>query len=251
MDHQSDPDRTQSLVQSTQPFDKGNDKYQARLASALGNHNRSTQAFDTQDPVYKARLQAALGQSGHAYPDLDPDPAPKASQPTADAVVPADAQTQARAPALPSTQPAPQELPPVKGFLEAANKEGTRLLFLPSGPEFFELKHANVEGHQSLAGEWIDVLWEVDKDKSVETLRVIAVSQSTHNVACDVAIQTASKATVLAFQVYFDPSSNAVSLHNTASTSTILIVRGAQHDQACQQEIRIYKASAAQLSPGQ
>lgn len=42
------------------------------------------------------------------------------------------------------SQRAPQEPQPVGAFL-AAN-EGTRLFFLPSDPESFELKHADVEG---------------------------------------------------------------------------------------------------------
>src|SRR4029434_6959222 len=71
----------------------------------------------------------------------------------------------------------PQGARPLTAFLEAANNE-TRLLFLPSDPESFELKHADVEGHQSPAGEWMDVLWEVDEEDSVETLRVLAVPQS-------------------------------------------------------------------------
>ena len=47
---------------------------------------------------------------------------------------------------------------------------------------------------------------------------------------------------VLAFRVYFGPSSDDVSLHNTASASTILIVGGSQHDQPPQQEIRVYQS---------
>ncbi len=215
------PERTTSLVQSTQPFDDDNEEYQLWLASAQGHQNRSTQAFDTQDPTHKARLRAALGKPDHAD-----------SEPVAG--------------------PAAQEPQPVKGFLDAADEEGTRLLFLPSDPDAFELRHADVEGHQSPAGGWIDVLWEADEEESVETLKVMTVAQSIYNAACDVIIRTASnKTAVLAFRVYFSPSSDDVSLHNTASTSTILIVGASQHDQPPQQEIRVYQSSVAQLGPGQ
>lgn len=38
----------------------------------------------------------------------------------------------------------------------------------------------------------MDALWEVDEDESVETLRVLAVSQSLYNVACDVTVRGTS-----------------------------------------------------------
>jgi hypothetical protein len=47
----------------------------------------------------------------------------------------------------------PQGVWPLAAFLEEAANNDTRLLFLPSDPETFELKHADVKGHQSLAGE--------------------------------------------------------------------------------------------------
>ena len=69
----------------------------------------------------------------------------------------------------------PWEPEPVNGLLDPTD-EGPRLLFLPSDPESFEVKYAEVEGYQSLAGKWMDALWEVNEDESVETLRVLAVS---------------------------------------------------------------------------
>lgn len=60
--------------------------------------------------------------------------------------------------------------------------EITRLLFLPSDPNSFQLKHADIEGYQSQAGKWVDPRWEVDEDESVETVKVLAVAQSVYSV---------------------------------------------------------------------
>ena len=244
MAHQSESEGAESLVQSTQPFSDNDESYNSRLAAALGNHDRSTQAFNSQDPTYKARLQVALGQKPHADPDPDPNP----GRLSTDAAAHVPAQSQAEA-AHAHSQRVPQEPQPLGAFLDAAN-EGTRLLFLPSDPESFELKHADVEGHQSLAGEWMEILWEVDEDESVETLRVLAVSQFVYNVACDATARGASTTAILTFRVYFDPSSDDVSLLNT-STSTILVVSGSQPDNPGRQEIRVYHSSVAQIGPGQ
>lgn len=243
MAHQSEPEYAESLVQSTQPFSDNNKSHNARLAVALGNHDRSTQAFNSQDSAYKARLQATLQQ-----PHVDPNHNPNPGQLSIDAAAHVPAQSHAEAVHAHSQQ-APQEEPqPLDAFL-AAN-EGTRLLFLPSDPESFGLKHADVEGCQSPAGEWRDVLWKVDDDESVESLRVLAVSQSVYNVACDATIRGASTTALLTFRVYFNPSSDEVSLLNT-SDSTTLVVSGSQPDNPGYQPIRVYQLSTAQIGPGQ
>ncbi|KAL2187844.1 hypothetical protein L209DRAFT_753991 [Thermothelomyces heterothallicus CBS 203.75] len=242
-DHQSEPEGDGSLVQSTQPFDDDDESSKARLASALGHHTTSTQAFDSQDLAYKARLQAALGEQPHADPDPDP------GRPSTDDAAHVLAPTRAEAAHAP-TQQNPQEPEPVNGLLDATD-DGPRLLFLPSDPESFEVRHAEVQGYQSSAGEWMDALWEVDEDESVETMRVLAVSQSLYNVACDVTTRGTSTTAVLTFRVFFDPSSDDVTLVNTGRTSTILVIGGGQPDSPRQQETRIYPSSVAQLGPGQ
>ncbi|KAK0736054.1 kinase-like domain-containing protein [Apiosordaria backusii] len=190
----------------------------------------STQPFDDDDESYKTRLAAALGHHDKSTQVFDSqDPAYKAHLQAA---------------------LGQQEPQPVGTFLDAVD-EGTRLLFLPSDPESFELKHADVEGYQSPAGEWMDLRWEVDEDESVETLRVLAVAQSVYNVACDATVRGASATAVLTFRVYFDPSSDDVSLRNTTHNSTILVIRDGQPHDSRPQVTRVYYSSAAQLGPGQ
>ena len=57
------PEGDGSPVQSTQPFSDRDESYQARLATAVGFHERSTQAFDIKDPAYRARLRPPLAAS--------------------------------------------------------------------------------------------------------------------------------------------------------------------------------------------
>jgi hypothetical protein len=71
----------------------------------------------------------------------------------------------------------------------------------------------------------MDTQWKIKEDERVETLRVLALSQSLYNVACDVTIRGTSATAVLTctFRVFFDPSSDDVTLVNTDRTSTILV----------------------------
>ncbi|KAK3336829.1 kinase-like domain-containing protein [Cercophora scortea] len=189
-----------------------------------GSPVQSTQPFDEDDESYKARLQAALRQQ----PQADPDPDPNPGRPRTDSAAHVLAPTRpAAAHAL--AQQTAGEPQPVNGLLHAT-EDGPRLLFLPSDPESIE----------------------VDEDESVETPRVLAVSQSLYNIACDVTIRRAPIDAVLTFRVFFNPSSDDVTLLNTGrSRSPILVIGGGQQDSPQQQETRVYPSSVTQLGPGQ
>lgn len=140
--------------------------------------------------------------------------------------------------------PQPLRMLPFRPNLDG---ESTRLLFLPSDPETFDLRHADAKDDQSPAGDWIDLRCEGDEDESVEVLRVLAVAQSLYSVACHISIRGSSGAVPLTFEIYFDPSSDGVSLYNTYHSTMILSTR----EQSDDSQIRVYSRTTAQLSPGE
>jgi hypothetical protein len=151
----------------------------------------------------------------------------------------------------------PRHLPATFSLLDLGPDDAsTRLLFLPSGPEAFDLRHIGIEHKEVTAGAWseFELQGDGEKSESTEKVAVMAVAQSSSAVACGILTrnrvpqQTAAFAP--AYRMYFDPSIDKVTLVNTNDKVIFVSGQDGTVDDKTDDCVRVYPRTNTELSLG-